>query len=189
MATRALVADHSPVYTLWQVRGKCAAGEPRVVWVFQCEGGDVTAAAADSYFEALEQRVAATPEAFVTLYDFTLPLGNFLPFTAKFARSVNRLRGLLLRQVRTVVVCESQSVRSVLRLLIGLVGGTSPYVIVDTVDAGWREALAAQRDKETGVQDCFDGSASLTEGLDPRQVALGASQMASVLADAGNASE
>ena len=84
--------------------------------------------------------------------------------------------------MRTVVVCESQTVRSVLRLLIGLAGGTSPYVIVDTVDAGWREALAARRDEETGVRDCFGGSASLTEGLDPRQLALGVSQMASAVA-------
>jgi hypothetical protein len=92
--------------------------------------------------------------------------------------------------VRTVVICESQTVRNILRLAIGLVGGTSPYVIVNTVDAGWREAFAAQRENEAKVQDSFEGgSGSLTQGLDPLQLACGASQLRSLLAGAISASE
>jgi hypothetical protein len=151
-----LVRDCSPVFTLWRVDGVCTARQPRVVWVFQAEGGAVTQKVADAYFELLQGPVARTAEDFVTLYDLTGGIGNFLPFAMQLAANAARVRAVM-RPVRTVILCPSTTARNVMRLIIGAVGGDRPYVIVDTLDEGWRAAFGRRENSEAGLRDSFDG--------------------------------
>jgi hypothetical protein len=51
-----------------------------------------------------------------------------------------------------------------MRIILGIVGGSRPYVIVDTLDKGWSAAFAAARADEQGILDEFDEP--LTQGLD-----------------------
>lgn len=164
-----LVRDCSPVFTLWRVEGRCTASRARVVWIFQSEGGAVTQDTADAYFDLLESTVASCPEAFVTFYDFTGGITNFLPFAMQLASKAGRIREVM-KPVRTVILCPSATVRNVMRLIISLVGGDSPYVIVDTLDEGWETAFAAREEAETRLRDSFEGT-SLTAGMDPELTA------------------
>lgn len=168
-----LVVDIRPVFTLWR-----SADRERTVWVFQSEGGGVTQDAADAYFEALRETVAPTEGSFVTLYDFTAPLSNFVPFALQLAQNAKEIREVM-KPLRTVIVCTNATARNVMRLIISTVGGSSPYVLVDNVTSGWQEALrVADGAPETGVRDCYEGT-SLFEGLDPAMVASAAGQAAS----------
>lgn len=167
-----LEEDHRPVFTLWR-----SADEQRTVWVFQSEGGSVTQEAADAYFSALRHKVAPTRGTFVTLYDFTEPLSNFVPFALQLARNARDIRELMC-PLRTVIVCTSSTVRNIMRLIIATVGGTSPYVLVENVSNAWQEAVREPDGQQTGVRDCYEGT-SLMAGLDPALVASAAAQTAS----------
>ncbi len=169
---RELVEDQRPAYTLWRVTGKCTRGAPRTVWIFQGEGGSVSEETATAYFEALRGSVAPTRGSFVTLYDFTQPLSNILPFALQLARNAAEIRSKM-RCVRTVIVCTSPAARNVLRFVVGLVGGERPYVIVDSVDKGWEAAFAAEEEAEAPLRDDFEG-VPLSDGLDPVCAALSA---------------
>ena len=136
-----LEADARPVFTLWRLRAPGA----HTVWIFQAEGGEVTQAAADEYFRLLEHVVAPTPEPFATLYDMSRPLGHFLPFAMQLARVAGRIRESMV-PVRTAVVCLNPTARNVMRLIIGIIGGQSPWVIVDSAEKGYRAAMAPARD-------------------------------------------
>ena len=169
---RELVEDQRPAYTLWRVTGECARGAPRTVWIFQGEGGSVCEETASAYFEALRHKVAPTSGSFVTLYDFTQPLSNILPFAPQLARNAAEIRSKM-RCVRTVIVCTSSAARNVLRFVAGLVGGERPYVIVDSVEKGWEAAFAAEEAGEAALRDDFEG-VPLSEGLDPSCALLSA---------------
>lgn len=162
---RELVEDQRPVYTLWRVAGECARGAPRTVWIFQGEGGAVCEETATAYFEALRHTVAPTTGSFVTLYDFTQPLSNILPFSLQLARNAAEIRSKM-RCVRTVIVCTSPAARNVMRFVVGLVGGERPYVIVDSVEKGWEAAFAAEEAGEAALLDDYEG-VPLSEGMDP----------------------
>lgn len=172
-----LIHDCSPVFTLWRVEGFCTKGEPRVVWIFQSEGGAVTQEAADSYFERLELTVASCETDFVTFYDFTDALSNFLPFALQLAKTAARIRELM-KPVRTVILCPSAAVRNVIRIIISIVGGQSPYVIVATLDEGWETAFAARGCSENTLQDSYEGT-SLLAGLNPEVAARHVAVMSS----------
>jgi hypothetical protein len=161
------------VFTLWRLRAPA-----HTLWIFQSEGGDVTQEAADEYFRLLEHVVAATPEPFATLYDMSRPLGHFLPFAMQLARVAGRVRETML-PVRTVVVCLSPTARNVMRLIIGIIGGRSPWVIVDSAEKGYLAAMAPARDDEQALSDDYEGT-SLTEGLDPVATARGLQSAAMV---------
>lgn len=168
-----LVLDIRPVFTLWR-----SVDPQRTVWVFQSEGGAVTQEAADAYFAALRETVAPTEGSFVTLYDFTSPLSNFVPFALQLAQNARGIREVM-KPLRTVIVCTNATARNVMRLIISTVGGSSPYVLVDNVTTGWQEALrVADGAPETAVRDCYEGT-SLFEGLDPALLASAAGQTAS----------
>ena len=176
-----LVNDYSPVFTLWRVEGICTAFKPRVVWIFQAEGGAVTKEAADAYFELLEFTVAGCLDDFVTFYDFTGGITNFLPFAMQLASNAGRIRAVM-KPVRTIILCPNATVRNVMRIIISLVGGESPYVIVDTLDQGWETAFAARKVAESPLRDSYEGT-SLTSGMDP---ALTAQHVASMTMDGGS---
>ena len=166
-----LVSDCSPVFTLWRVDGVCTARLPRVVWIFQAEGGAVTQEVADAYFELLEGTVAKTAEDFVTFYDFTGSIKNFLPFAMQLASNAARIRKVM-KPVRTVILCPNTTVRNIMRLIISAVGGDSPYVIVDSLDEGWQTAFGKREDCEAGVRDSYEGE-SLTAGINADEAARG----------------
>ncbi len=144
-----LVADLRPVFTVW-----CVRRERHDVWIFQAEGGAVTDETADGYFRTLTERVHVTKRDFVTLYDFTKPLSNFMPYAMRLAAE-----GKALRQrcppMRTVVVCPDEAVRDVMRIIIDMVGGDSPYVLTKTVEDGWTRAFAEQEQEEF-IKDDYD---------------------------------
>jgi hypothetical protein len=172
-----LVLDATPVFTLWKVSGKCNVGLPRTVWIYQAEGGEVTQGAADAYFSSLEFKVAVTEGEFTTFYDLTNSLRNFLPFALQLAKNARRIRELM-RPVRTVILCTHAGMRNIMRFIIRMVGGDSPYVIVDSVDAGWAAAFRARStSSEAGLSDAYEGT-SLTAGLDPELTARYAATMA-----------
>lgn len=160
--------DHRPVFTLWKAQGK------HVVWVFQSEGGSVTQEAADAYFDALRGKVASTEGDFATLYDFTQPLSNFVPFALQLAQNAREIRERM-RPMRTVIVCPNATARNVMRIIIATVGGSSPYVLVEDITAAWVQALEPRSATDSGVRDCYEGQ-SLTSGLDPTLMASAASQ-------------
>ena len=170
-----LFQDCSPVFSLWRVDGFCTKGAPRVVWIFQSEGGAVTQEAADSYFQHLETTVATCESDFVTFYDFTDALSNFMPFALQLAKKAARIREVM-KPVRTVIVCPNPAVRNVMRIIISIVGGDSPYVIVGTLDQGWETAFAAREDGEKALRDSYEGTSLLT-GLDPELAARHAAAM------------
>jgi hypothetical protein len=153
-----LLLDEQPVFTLWSVdRGE------RRVFIFQSEGGAVTQTAADAYFHVLRTVVAPEKREYVTLYDLSRPLSDFTRFALQLGRNVREIRETLL-PVRTVIVCPNATARNVMRIILGIVGGSRPYVIVDTLDKGWSAAFAAARADEQGILDEFDEP--LTQGLD-----------------------
>ena len=165
-----LVADQRPVYTLWRVDGKSTDGAPRAVWIFQAEGGAITQDAVDAYFRSLEQSISKTDGEFVTFYDFSLGISNFIPYALQLARTATRIRELM-APVRTVVLCTSATMRNAMRLVIQTVGGTRPYVIVDNLDAGWEQSFLPRDGDEQLISDSFEGT-PVTEGLDMAAVAL-----------------
>ena len=144
-----LEGDHRPVFTLWKTQRN------HTVWVFQSEGGGVTQEAADAYFDALKGKVATTEGEFVTLYDFTQSLSNFVPFALQLAQHAREIRERM-RPIRTVIVCPNATARNVMRIIIATVGGSSPYVLVEDITAAWVQALEPTSGTETGVRDCYE---------------------------------
>jgi len=164
-----LYEDARPVFTLWK-----AEEAQHSIWVFQAEGGAVTQAAADAYFAALRNTVAECGSDFVTLYDFTEPLSNFVPFALQLAQNAREIR-VKMRPLRTVIVCPNATARNVMRLIIGIVGGDSPYTLVEDIAAAWAEAMRPRSSADKGVQDCYEGT-SLVAGLDAGLIASAAAQ-------------
>ena len=171
-----LIKDCSPVFTVWRVQGRCTLGLPRSVWIFQSEGGAVTQETADCYFDLLEFTVASCSNDFVTFYDFTGGITNFVPYAMQLASNAARIRQVM-KPVRTVILCPNAAVRNVMRIIISLVGGDTPYIIVDTLDEGWEAAFAARDTTEIGLRDTYEGT-SLTAGLDPDLTAQHLASMA-----------
>jgi len=179
---RDLVLDKRDVFTLWRIEGVVShlstesqvppmPPTKRVVWVFQSEGGEVNQVAADAYFDALRDTVAPTLDSFCTLYDFSLPLTGFMPFALQLAANVGEIRRTM-KPVRTVLVCGSATARNVLRLIIRIAGGSSPYVLVDNLEKGWELAFAPEANDESPLRDDFEDRASLNAGLDSSMMAL-----------------
>lgn len=169
--TAVLQEDMRPVFTLWKT------DEARhCIWVFQSEGGSVTQQAADAYFEALRNKVARSDGDFVTLYDLTESLSNFVPFALQLAQNAREIREKM-RPLRTVIVCPNATARNVMRLIISIVGGDSPYVLVEDISSAWAEATCPAGASEKGVRDCYDGT-SLMAGLDPALLASATAQRA-----------
>ena len=164
-----LCKDVRPVFTLWK-----ADEEQHCIWVFQAEGGAVTQEAATAYFAALHETVAKCESDFVTLYDFTEPLSNFVPFALQLAQNAREIREKM-RPMRTVIVCPNSTARNVMRLIIRIVGGDSPYVLVEDIGAAWAESRRPRSSADKGVQDCYEGT-SLMAGLDAGLLASAASQ-------------
>lgn len=131
---------------------------------------------ATAYFDALRDQVSVGSEDFVTLYDFTEPLSNFVPFALQLAQNARSIREKM-RPLRTVILCRNATVRNIMRLIISMVGGERPYVLVDDIAEAWSEAVRAGDVTETGVRDCYDGE-SLLSGLDPTLMASAAAQQA-----------
>ena len=162
--------DMRPVFTLWRT-----TEAQHCIWVFQAEGGCVTQETADAYFAALRNTVARSEGDFVTLYDFTEPLSNFVPFALQLAKNAREIRDKM-RPLRTVIVCPNATARNVMRLIIGMVGGDSPYVLVEDIASAWSEATLPAGAAENGVRDCY--GTPLSAGLDPALMASAAVQRA-----------
>ena len=146
-ASLELELECAHAFTLWK-----AATPVRTVWLFRAEGADINEQAASAFLRALEYTVGALPPNarqsgcdFATFYDLSrLPL-NFAPWALQLAGEVRRVRAQL-RPARTVVFCNSAPARGLLRCVLDAVGNSpgpnGPFVLVDSLEQGWNEALA-----------------------------------------------
>ena len=150
-----LVVDQRPVFTLWKSVGVCENKLSRVVWVFQAEGGALDEESVNAFFDCLEFTVGETNLPFVTFYDFTVGLKNFAPHITDVVQTAGHLREKI-KPVRTIIYCNDNTARKIVRLVIKLIGGRRPWAIVDSVESAWEMAYKGESSGSTDV-DFFAG--------------------------------